>query len=277
MRKVITISFLLLLLVSCGNRRTSNRLREIEKNIYDSPGVAYSALSDLDTMSLGTRSLKAKYSLLKAFCITRLKVDTSDLNLILPAVQYYAKHGPDSCKMMSQYCMGWLCFYQNDWASSFFSAKEAEKYVQPETDPRFKTILYSLLGSVTGKVHHTDEWLNYSKLALAALATMALLLFRRKVRHQAETDRLESIAETARQVADLAQDDAAVKLRNDFPDLSDKDILFLCYLILRFHTSTSAVLTGDSKDNVRQKRHRFQAKIHSFSGPNADLYRLLFE
>jgi hypothetical protein len=67
------------------------------------------------------------------------------------------------------------------------------------------------------------------------------------------------------------------KLRNDFPDLNDKDILFVCYLILHFHTSTIAILTGYSKENVRQKRHRLQKKILSTPGPNAELYRLLIE
>lgn len=532
----------------------SSQLREIENIIYDFPDRASSALANVDTTALRSPKLRARYYLLKTFTLTRQRINATNLDLFLPTARYYDKHGPDSCKMMSQYCLGWVYYQQKDWASSFACAKEAEKYVQPETDPRFKTILYSLLGSVTGKVRHTQERLHYSKLALAeayqtckpdwiawgelelssalgndhkieesdsvfyqaikqldkpevstktihyaahsaitkrhndphlacrlyervlaegvqlsdddwhayayalllcgddartdrildslqshpatketdywnykiarrrqdywkalnfcedyssswsreltdnlnnsvykaiadqnearverqaarterlrltvflilaaalaALAAMALLLYRRKVRHQAETDRLESIAETARQMADLAQedahslrekytrlqasfssayrsqfaelgrlceqgllragqearkelakgfqagqvekllaeigggedrqaeleaeinrnlDDAVIKLRNDFPDLNDKDILFLCYLILHFHTSTIAILTGYSKENVRQKRHRLQKKILSAPGPNAELYRLLIE
>ena len=554
MKKLVFCYIMLLIFLSCSNKRTAMQLDEIQSIVYENPDYALSSLADIDTTYLRTRLLRARYSLLNTLALNRAHIDTTNLSIIIPAFQYYENHRPDSCRMQTEYCLGWIYYNQRDWANSFVHFREAEKIVKDDTSDYFKAMLYSALSSIVTKLNMTDEQLYYSNCqlaasiavndvdwvrldflnlsaaygntpdmatqdslfykaislldapdvptntlryaahsaitkrhndphlacrlyervlaegvqlsdddwhayayalllcgddartdrildslqshpatketdywnykiarrrqdywkalnfcedyssswsreltdnlnnsvykaiadqnearverqaarterlrltvflilaaALAALAAMALLLYRRKVRHQAETDRLESIAETARQMADLAQedahslrekytrlqasfssayrsqfaelgrlceqgllragqearkelatgfqagqvekllaeigggedrqgeleaeinrnlDDAVSKLRNDFPDLNDKDILFVCYLILHFHTSTIAILTGYSKENVRQKRHRLQKKILSAPGPNAELYRLLIE
>ena len=69
-------------------------------------------------------------------------------------------------------------------------------------------------------------------------------------------------------------DDIVSKIRSDFPKLKDDDILFICYLIVGFDTSTISFLMDISKENVRVKKHRLREKLNGYSGPNENLYRL---
>jgi hypothetical protein len=70
-------------------------------------------------------------------------------------------------------------------------------------------------------------------------------------------------------------DNAIAKFRSDFTEAKDQDVLLLCYMVLHFDTSTIALLTGLSKDNVRQKKHRLLKKIEACPASENELYRLL--
>ena len=70
-------------------------------------------------------------------------------------------------------------------------------------------------------------------------------------------------------------DNVIAKFRSDFPETPNRDVLLMCYMILHFDTSTIAILTGLSKDNVRQKRHRLIKMIDSRPGSEDELYRVL--
>ena len=566
MKRALLYLSLSILCVSCACSRMKSKLDQIEPCVYEDPNEAFSMLASIDSSSLKSSKLRARHSLLKALALNRLYSDTTDIEVILPAVRYYEKHGPDSCRMKSEYCQGWIFYNQKDIPSAYVCYKESEKYVTEITDARFKVMLYSALGSVCATTNHVAEWLDYVQrwlpetkktnrldwivsgtfelsaalgsnrkieeadsvfrfavtlleqpnisgkvisyaahaaivkhnndpelscklyeqvlaagdtlsddhwhayayalqccgrekktfrildslashpgtretcfwryrvarrqgdylaalehceeyssrwsqemtesqnrsvykviadqketlaernaaraerlrlivllivaLALALIGFFSLMLYRRRVMHQTERDRLESIAETARRMSDELQeekgalqsrldaahrdiatlhskleyvrtslfapyqsqlaelgrlcekqvmrksalagkqaaltyssrrveellaeiaagperqaeledeinrnlDNAIAKFRSDFPEATDQDVLLLCYMVLHFDTSTIALLTGLSKDNVRQKKHRLLKKIEACPASENELYRLL--
>lgn len=66
-----TKSFLFLLIlvfgtISCTNRNTAEMLKDIESYIQERPDSALVEIQSIDTTSLNTRELRAKYSLLHA-------------------------------------------------------------------------------------------------------------------------------------------------------------------------------------------------------------------
>ncbi len=83
----------LLPLLSCGNRAVSAQLDDIESYIQERPDSALAAIEAIDTNSLSTRALAAKYSLLYAMALDKNYIDTTDLSIIEPAVNYYMRHG----------------------------------------------------------------------------------------------------------------------------------------------------------------------------------------
>ena len=64
---------------------------------------------------------------------------------------------------------------------------------------------------------------------------------------------------------DANLDSIITKIRNDFPEFEDEDILFICYMAMHFDTTTIAFLADISKSNVRVKKHRYREKIFSRS------------
>ena len=72
-------------------------------------------------------------------------------------------------------------------------------------------------------------------------------------------------------------DGIITKIRNDFPEFEDEDILFICYMAMHFDTTTIAFLADISKSNVRVKKHRYREKIFSRFSPNQSLYQVVLQ
>ena len=66
--------FLLILVLgtfSCSNRNTAEMLKDIESYIQERPDSALVEIQSIDTTSLNTRELRAKYSLLHAMALDK--------------------------------------------------------------------------------------------------------------------------------------------------------------------------------------------------------------
>jgi hypothetical protein len=72
--------------------------------------------------------------------------------------------------------------------------------------------------------------------------------------------------------ADL--DNIVYRIRADFPKFTEKDIRFICYLIVGFDSSTISYLMDISKENARVKKARLLEKISNHRGKNELFYRL---
>lgn len=72
-------------------------------------------------------------------------------------------------------------------------------------------------------------------------------------------------------------DDIVLKIRHDYPKYTEKDIRFICFILVGFDTATISVLSDMSKENVRVKRMRIRNRMLSDTGPNSSLYHAWFE
>lgn len=87
------LSLVLLLLASCASRQTAATLNDVETYIQSRPDSALATIRAIDTTTLTTRSLRAHYALLHAMALDKNWIDTTDVGVVMPAVEYYAKHG----------------------------------------------------------------------------------------------------------------------------------------------------------------------------------------
>ncbi len=156
---------LLSLLPSCFSSDWNARLDEIDAIVRERPGDAITQLAAIDKNAMRRRD-RAKYDLIYATALERSFSDTSDVNLILPALRYFEKHRSKDLLMRAYHCLG--RFYQNgeDWQNAFLSYKKAEELSIDSTDLYFKTILSSAIRYVLGSTHHNEEWLDYCKKTL---------------------------------------------------------------------------------------------------------------
>lgn len=80
--------------VSCGHE-TMNKLRHVESIIQEHPDSALVVSNEIPSEELTTTKQRAYYSLLYAKALDKNYIDTTDVSIIEPAVEYYSKHRHD--------------------------------------------------------------------------------------------------------------------------------------------------------------------------------------
>ena len=76
-------------------------LSDIESYIDARPDSALVAIRQIDTLSLKTKAQKAKFALLHAMALDKNYIDTADTRIIMPAVEYYGRHGSPEDRLKS--------------------------------------------------------------------------------------------------------------------------------------------------------------------------------
>ena len=101
MRRVVIIIIVALALFSACADNTVQResLDGVEAIIEENPSEALRRLSAMDTLSLRSKPLKARYALLKSMALDKTYIDKTDFNVIQPAVDYYSKRGSATEKL----------------------------------------------------------------------------------------------------------------------------------------------------------------------------------
>lgn len=86
---VCMILLSVLCLCSCENKNTTAALADISTYIESFPDSALAAIRAVDTTTIHTRKQRAEYSLLNAMALDKSYIDTNDIRIILPAINYY--------------------------------------------------------------------------------------------------------------------------------------------------------------------------------------------
>ena len=154
-----------LLFSSCASRQTAATLDDIETYIQERPDSALATLRAIDTATLTTRSLRAHYALLHAMALDKNWIDTTDVNVVMPAVAYYSKHGAADRQARAWYYLGRIEENDRDYASASISFLKAENSLTDKSEPRFKALVYQALSNVYNETHFYEEALNYTERA----------------------------------------------------------------------------------------------------------------
>ena len=158
----------LLPLLSCGNRAVSAQLDDIESYIQERPDSALAAIEAIDTNGLNTRALAAKYSLLYAMALDKNYIDTTDLSIIEPAVNYYRRHGSADEKLKSFYYLGRLNFNAKEYNKAIVAYSNALSFVEDANDDYYNALLYSAISMTNNRAYDFEEALKYSTMASKA-------------------------------------------------------------------------------------------------------------
>ena len=151
-----------ILLYSCFQDSTRMLLDDIETYIQEHPDSALTVLRNIDTLELKTNSSKAKYSLLYSIALDKNYIDTTNLAIIHPAIEYYSKHGTSTQKMKAFFYQG--CIYANrgedDRAMyNYLLALEDSSKV---TNNYYKELINSAISTIFSKNHNEEQELQYA-------------------------------------------------------------------------------------------------------------------
>ena len=107
LRLLISILLLSILLPSCNpNKTAAGRMDRAEEAINTAPEQALASLDSIRRTTLITAPRRARYALLKAMALDKCYIDTTDINVIMPAVRYYSRRGSPDEQMRTFFYLG---------------------------------------------------------------------------------------------------------------------------------------------------------------------------
>ena len=163
----LTVFFLAVALSSCDSHHTAATLNDVETYIQTRPDSALAVIRAIDTTTLTTRSLRARYALLYAIALDKNWIDTTDVGVVMPAVDYYAKHGTADEKMKAYYYLGRIQYNGHDPNSAIISYTQAEIASGESQDEGFKGLLAMSMSDIYKSAHYADKELEYVEKGLA--------------------------------------------------------------------------------------------------------------
>lgn len=153
---------------SCGSRRTAAMLNDIETYIQERPDSALAEIRVIDSTTLSSRRLRAQYALLQAMALDKNWIDTTDVNVVMPAVTYYDRHPSGDRQAKAWYYLGRIQENGGKLTEASVSLLKAERYSESSDNVAFKALVFQTISSIYSKTHFHDEALRYSELSYSA-------------------------------------------------------------------------------------------------------------
>ena len=158
------------IICSCGDSEASRYLNDIESYILERPDSALVALRAIDKEQIGASKDRAKYSLLYAMALDKNYIDTTDVSVIQPAIDYYERTDDAESKMKAFYYLGRIQQNAKESQDAIFSFTKALDFANDVEESYFKirihtalSRLYSNKYSVNEALYHIKEAYRYSQ------------------------------------------------------------------------------------------------------------------
>ncbi len=105
---ILSILFIVLTccIVSCTNHNRQAAMNRAESLMDSTPDSALKILRDIDKSTLGSKAEKARYALLMSMALDKNYIDTTNFNVLQPAIDYYLKKGSPNEKLRTYYYQG---------------------------------------------------------------------------------------------------------------------------------------------------------------------------
>lgn len=161
------ILFVSFLFVSCGNQEIKLTLSEVERCICEHPDNALETLRGMNQSSLNTKKLRAKYALLYAMALDKNFIDTTDVSVIMPAVDYYKRHGNPDEKLKTHFYLGRIYLNARRLDKAAYEYSLAESEAEKSQDLVQKGLLFMNFSYLYNWVHNNDKQLEYAEKGLA--------------------------------------------------------------------------------------------------------------
>ena len=152
------------LLVSCDNRQTKSLLQDVETYIQERPDSALRVLRKVDSLTLNTKALRARYSVLFAMALDKNYIDTTALSILEPTVAYYEKFGSPQDKMLSCYYLGRIYANRKDYPNAVIFYSQALRE-SSEYDYYHRGLIYAASADAYNASFNDEEELRNTILA----------------------------------------------------------------------------------------------------------------
>ena len=157
-RSLHILLFLLpICLISCRKSAVAGLLDDIESYIQARPDSAIIVLSQIDTATLHTPKELAQFSLLQAIALDKNFIDTTDVSVIQPAVEYYQKHGTPYQKMLTFYYEGRILYNARRDAEAIICQMHALENAKITNPDRYLGLIYASMADLSSRSYCWEE------------------------------------------------------------------------------------------------------------------------
>ncbi|MDE5810194.1 MAG: hypothetical protein K2H59_07955 [Muribaculaceae bacterium] len=130
---------ILLIILTCGIVACSNHNHQATMNCAESlmdsaPDSALKILRTIDKSDLGSKAEKARYALLMSMALDKNYIDTTNFNVLQPAIDYYLKKGSPNDKLRTYYYQGRIYDNKGEQDSALNSFVKAIDNIPGSTD-----------------------------------------------------------------------------------------------------------------------------------------------
>ena len=145
-------------LASCTVRKAQwNALLDVESYIEEHPDSALSILEAMSAEKIHGRKVEAKFSLLYSMALDKNYIDTADVSLVQPAVDYYKRQGTPEEKLKAYYYLGRIQYNAGDLNASAISYSLAERECPAVDNHRAKGLLYMSFADIYDKTFNIEK------------------------------------------------------------------------------------------------------------------------
>lgn len=159
--------FVLAFSVSCGNEAASVLLDDVESYIQERPDSALATLRTIDATTLVGKAQRAKYSLLYTMALDKNYIDTTDISVIQPALEYYSKHDYPEKKGLTYFYAGRISENAQDYANAIVYYNKALENTKAD-DYKYNGLINYYIANSYHLSFNFEEELEYHKKALSA-------------------------------------------------------------------------------------------------------------
>lgn len=163
-RFITVILSISVLFASCDNRQTKSLLQDVETYIQERPDSALRVLRKVDSLTLNTKALRARYSVLFAMALDKNYIDTTALSILEPTVAYYEKFGSPKDKMLSYYYLGRIYANRKDYPNAVIFYSQALRE-SSEDDYYHRGLIFEAATDAYNASFNDEEELRNSILA----------------------------------------------------------------------------------------------------------------
>lgn len=161
------------------DHETRTILSDVERCIDIRPDSALVVLQAIDTAKLSTEGIRAYYSLLHAIALDKNWIDTTDISVVMPAVEYYVHHGKKVDYSKALYYLGCIQYNGHNYSDAIVSFTKAKEYAEGCEDNRYKSLIFQAMGDTYGATYLPEEslWCTDSSIFYCRKATDTTLAF----------------------------------------------------------------------------------------------------
>lgn len=170
---IILLSLAVLTIGSCDRHGTAWNEMDKAENLMDAkPDSALVVLENIPASSVKGKKAAARYALLKSIALDKNYIDTTNFDVLQPAIDYYIKNGKPDEKLRTYYYQGRIYQNQGDDDSamqSFMNACDLRKQV---TDSLLLSHTLVAQGTLYFKQYKINDFVHYNMEAAKLYKTI---------------------------------------------------------------------------------------------------------